>query len=125
MERDLSLACTMSDPGPTEKRRKLDSAPNPRLCDGHADATDDPISLADLRSILDERDRQTKELIDRRDEEFRALLEERDREHKAKSVELQEQIDALLGFVQELMTNQDWYKNDSWNIPYRHGYRHE
>ena len=114
MERDLYLACTMSDPGPTEKRRKLDSAPKPRLCGGHADVADDhPLSLADLRSILDERDRQTKELVDRRDEEFRALLEERDREHKARSAELQEQIDSLLGFVQELMANQDWYKNDS------------
>ncbi|EJK55930.1 hypothetical protein THAOC_24276, partial [Thalassiosira oceanica] len=108
----------MSDPGLSEKRRKLDGAPSPRLCGGHADAADDrPISLADLRSILEERDRQTKELIDRRDEELRALVEERDREHEAKSAELQEQIDSLLGFIQELMTNQDWYKNGDWKYP--------
>ncbi|EJK71300.1 hypothetical protein THAOC_07281 [Thalassiosira oceanica] len=108
----------MSDPGLSEKRRKLDGAPSPRLCGGHADAADDrSISLDDLRSILDERDRQTKELIDRRDEELRALVEERDREHEAKSAELQEQIDSILVFIQELMTSQDWYKNGSWEYP--------
>ena len=110
---------TMSDPdNSSEKRRKLDVAPNSSVCGGRTNEADDhPISMTDLRALLDERDRKTRELVDRRDEEIRAMIEERDRQHEAKSAELQEQIDSLLGFVQELMKNQDWYRNKNWAYP--------
>ena len=109
----------MSDPdNSSEKRRKLDVAPNSSVCGRRTNEADDhPISMTDLRALLDERDRKTRELVDRRDEEIRAMIEERDRQHEAKSAELQEQIDSLLGFIQELMKNQDWYKNKNWGYP--------